>query len=755
MSFGANLAFEGQVSDAQGQLVSGSYFPTLGLVPALGRLLDESDDRVIGEARVAVLSHDYWQSRFGSDPAILDRVLVVNGEPLTIVGVAPEGFRGTTVGVLPRVYVPITLRGVLQHGFDGFEDRRSYWAYLFGRLRPGVSLEEAKTALDVRYGAIIRDVEAPLQEGMSAQTLERFKAKELTVEPGPRGQSSFHREASTPVYLLFTVAGIVLLIACANVANLMLARGASRSGEMALRLSIGAGRSRLVSQLLAEACLLALVAGAVSLVVADATLKGMAALLPASIARPFEFHLQPSVVAFAAVLALGTGVLFGLFPALHNTRVDLSSALKGQSGRGGTGRAASRFRTTLVVAQIALSTTLLVSAGLFLRSLDRVSRVDLGLDADNVVTFSVSPQRNGYSDEHTRRLLERTEQELAALPGVTGVTSALVPVVGGSSWGRGVRVQGFATDPDTDVDSRFNAVGPGYFRTLGVPLLAGREFTEHDTDEAPRVAIVNETFAEKFGLGRDAVGMRMDNANAEELGMEIVGLVGNAKYSSVKDRVPPVFFVPYRQQQQLPFASFYVRTRLAPEASLQAVAAAMAELDPNLPVEGLKTLPQQVSENVFLDRFLSVLSAAFASLATLLAAVGLYGVLAYTVAQRTREIGLRMALGADRVRVRRMVFRQVGLMTLAGGAVGVVAAIGLGTLAGSLLYEVEGHDPLVLAGSLLLLAAIAVASGLVPAVRGSAVSYALDRAGRAVRAESGRDAARGGASSWARVGWVR
>jgi predicted permease len=363
---------------------------------------------------------------------------------------------------------------------------------------------------------------------------------------------------------------------------------------------------------------------------------------------------------------------------------------------------------------------LLISAGLFIKSLVNVSRVDLGLDPENVVTFAVSPELNGYEAARSKQLFERAEEELASLPGVTGVSAAFVPILSGSNWGNDVRVQGFQSGPDIDSNSRFNAVGSGYFRTLGIPMLGGREFTHGDVFGSQKVAVVNEAFAKKFNLGRDAVGKFMSQGD-DSLDILIVGLVKDAKYSEVKDEVPPLFFTPYRQFEEVGNLTFYVRTTQAPEQLLRGVRQVMARLDPNLPLEDLKTLPQQVRENVFLDRMISMLAASFAVLATLLAAVGLYGVLAYTVAQRTREIGVRMALGADGGRVRGMVLRQVATMVVVGGVIGLGAAYGLGRAAGSLLYGLEGHDPTVMALATMVLALVALGAGYLPALRASRV----------------------------------
>ncbi len=721
--FGANLAYASQTVDGHGMLVSGSYFPLLGIQPALGRLFGPADDQVIGGHLVAVLSYHYWTDRLGSDPAVLDKTIIVNGHPLTIIGVAPRGFYGTTLGARPAVFVPISMRGFMERGFEGFDNRRAYWAYLFARLKPGVSLEQAGAELNTIYHGIVNDVEAPLQSGLSEPTMDRFRAKEIILEEGRRGQSSLHGEVGTPLILLFAITAVVLLIACANIANLLLVQGANRSHEMAVRGSLGASRRRLVSQLLTDSFVLAVLGGAASLLVARWTLHVIASFLPAEATDMLAFGLRPSVVAFAALISIGTGCLFGMYPALHSTRPDLMTLVRAGSGQPSGARAAARFRSSLVTAQIALSMALLVAAGFFIKSLANVSRVDLGLNVDKVIAFGVSPQLNGYEPEASQALFARMEEELGAIPGVAAVSAAMIPLLTGSNWGTDVSVEGFESGPDIDDNARFNIIAPGYFNTLGIQLLAGREFTQSDALGTPKVAVVNEAFARKFGLDiRETVGKWMSRRpGTTELDIEIVGLIGDAKYSEVKQETPPLFFTPYRQYESIGNMTFYVRTSLEPRSVMRAIPQVVKGLDANLPVEDLKTLEQQVRDNVVLDRLISTLSAAFAVLATALAAIGLYGVLAYTVAQRTREIGLRMALGADRRRIRRMVLWQVGRMTLIGGALGVMAGLLLGRASRSLLFGLEGNDPLVVATVAAMLTAVALGAGYLPALRASRV----------------------------------
>ena len=723
----ANVAYGDLTLRAQGTQVSGSYFPTLGLLPAAGRLFGPEIDESFGGGPVAVLSHDFWQADLGGAPDVIGDVLVVNGRSLTIVGVAPEGFRGTTINMPCDFFVPITMRGLFSASHDGeFENRRGYWTYLFARLEPGMSIEQAHASLEPLYRNILADVEAPLQTGMSASAMEQFLARPLRVEPGLHGQSRMHEARPmhrVALFLLFGITGGVLLIACANVANLQLARSTARTGEMAVRLSLGATRRKLLAQLLMESCLLALAAGALGLVFAHWTLRFVWTLVPPVVAEILPQTLDPYAIPFTASVSLGTAVVFGTFPALHATRTDPITALKNDAGQPLGAQSATRFRHGLIAAQFALAMMLLVTAGLFTQSLRNLNRVDFGFGTENLVTFHLWPELNGYDSARSRALFERLEAVLSAQPGVTGVTASWNALLdSGSGVTAHVMVQGFDAGPDTNREIRLSRVGTDYFRTLGIPLLAGRTFSPSDTLEAPRVAIVNESFARKFNLGRDPVGTRMGLGNLDaELDIEIVGLAGDTRSSMRNPVPPPVAYIPYRQEEQVGALWFHVRTAGPPDGEVRTIPAAVAGLDPNLPVTLLMTW-SQLTELNNPDRAAAVLSTSFATLATLLAAVGLYGVLAYAVARRTREFGLRMALGADAARLRSMVLRRVGRLTLVGGAAGAAAAFGLGRLAGALLYEIEGLPTTVMATAVLVLAAVALAAGFVPAHRASRIN---------------------------------
>lgn len=584
-------------------------------------------------------------------------------------------------------------------------------------MKPGVTIEQASAAINSLHRGLLDEVEKPLNTSIPE---EQFRERRIALEPGARGQSSISLGAAEPLTLLLGITLVVLLIACVNIANLLLARGASRAGEMAIRSSIGASRRHLVIQLLAELGVLAAIGAMLSLPVAAITLGIVTAIMPERLAEGLGVGLDPAATSFAVGVSLLTVLAIGLAPILRGTRVNLGLVLKAYGAQAPGGPALSRIRATLVTAQIAFSLVLLVLAGLFAKSLMNVARVDLGMDLDSVMSFEVSPRLNGYSLEQATQLYDRMEEELAAQPGVARVASAGIPVIAGSVANLSVSREGFEPTPGADTTSRFNMVGPGFFATLGIPLLAGRDITRGDTSSSSRVAVVNESFVRRFKLEGKAIGAHFNTFLTGD--MEIIGLVADPKYASVNEDAPPQFFIPRSQFERLPSSSFYVRAGMEPNALARTIRRVVASLDPNLPVSNLTTMERQFRDDVFLDRLIATLSAGFAGLATLLAAVGLYGLLAYSVTRRTRELGLRLALGADAGRLRFMVLKQVGLMGLVGGLAGLAAVIGVGRLTESMLFGLTGYDPLVLAAAVILLCAVVLFASYLPARRASNVA---------------------------------
>jgi predicted permease len=716
-NFDANVAFKGQASDEAGWLVSGSYFPVLALQPALGRLLMSDDDRAVGAHHVTVLSHEYWRTRFNADPAVLNEGLVVNGQLMTIVGVAPPDFVSTTLDDRPQIFVPLSMASLMRPDWNGFDNRRDHWLYLFARLNPGVSREDAERTINVPFTAIMSDIELGAQRsGLSEPAREEFARRRLLLEPGGQGQRPERAGLSRLALLLFCVTGIVLLMACANVANLLLARGVYRTTELTMRMSVGASRGRVVRHLLIESCLLAAIGGIVGVMLAVWTLGVITPLLPGAVTFQFEFNTTMFI--FTVLVSGGTALLMGLYPALHSTRRDFSTALKGSATSSGS-IAAARFRAILTTTQIALSLALLVLAGLFTKSLLNVGRLDLGIHPDKLLTFRISPELSGYTRDRARVLAERIDGELAALPGVRSAAISTIPLLEGFGWSTNVTLEG----SEAARESPYTAdVGPDYFRTVGIPLVAGREFVASDDTRAPKVAIVNEAFVRAFKLGQNVVGRRMVvGAGTIQLNIEILGIVMDATYSDSRTPPPPQYYLPYRQIQRFGALNFYVRSTGPAEPLVSSIPALMTRVDRTLPIENLRTMNDQVRAAADTDRSMSTLSTGFATLAILLAAIGLYGVLSYTVEQRRREIGVRMALGADAWRITRLVFGQVGLMALAGSVAGCAAALGLGRLAQSMLFGVEGPDLGVMAGAAIGVIAVVLAAAMLPARRAARV----------------------------------
>jgi predicted permease len=719
--FPANVTYERAAESATGQLVSGSYFPVLGLRPALGRLLGPDDDRTPGAHLVTVLTDSYWRTRFNRDPTVVGRTLSINGLTFTIVGIAPAGFEGMFLEQRLQLFVPLTMAPAMMPAWnpEGLSDRLDHWLYLFARLAPGVSRDSAAARANVPFRAILNEVELPLQT-LSPAGMERFKARQLLLEDGSQGRRPQQDEMGGVLLLLLAVTGIVLLIACANTANLLLARAASRNTDMMVRVSVGATQAQLVRQMLVEALVLAIIGTMAGLVIAGWTLQALASLLSPDLRTMMEFRLDTTVLVFTAAVVAGTSIVFGLYPAIHGSRRGLADGLKG--ARTGDNRAAARFRTSVVTAQIALSMALLAVAGLFGRSLFNLSRIDLGLEADSLVGFRVSPELNRYTDLQNRQLLNRLTDELRALPGAESVSGSSLPLLTGWRSGSNVTVEGFQPGPDENMSVDYSGVGSDYFKTVGIPLLTGREFTENDRLGTPQVAIVNESFVRKFRID-SPIGRRMafGRTTGPSLPIEIVGVVRDARYSGLRDAVQPQFYVPWRQRPQAGVLNFYIRTQLPPERLMAAIPTLVNRIDPLLPVEELQPMSEQLWQTAQVDRLIGRLAAGFSLLAALLAAIGLYGVLSFTVAQRTREIGLRVAFGAAASQVRRMVVASVARMLLVGGAAGIALALAVGRFAQSMLYEVAAVDPLIIAGALVVMAAVALAAGAIPALRASRI----------------------------------
>ena len=716
--FGANVSFQKQTVPTEVMMVSGGYFPTLGVRPLLGRTIDAADDAGGGNA-VAVLSYGYWSDHLGGETSVLNQTLKVNGQTFTVVGVAPKDFTGTTMGEEAAAFVPLVFKPRLTPNWEGTKRWNDYYLYVLARLKPGVSRAQAAAALNSTYAGLLE--EQAKQPGFYYQKkLQRFLASRLTLKDGSQGQSSMRDETKVPLIILMCATGMVLLIAMANAANLLLARSAERRREMAIRLAMGAGQGELMAQMLTEALLLALAGGVAGLAFAVITVK----LLLAELANDGPIHylsagLDWTVLSFGLGLSVVTGLFFGVYPAWEGARSSLATTLKDEAGQTSGTRSTARVRKGLVCAQVMISAILLIPTGLFLKSLVNLARVDLGMRTEHLIGFSVAPALNGYKGEQTRALFERIETEMAAIPGARGVAAAMVPLISGSNWGTDIQVEG-AKKNDADPNARFNEVGPGFFGKMGVPLIAGREFTDRDDLTAPKVALVNETFVHRFLEGRSPVGARFLYNGPPAA--EIVGVVKDSHYAGVKQKPPAMFYTPWRQDKQLNGLEFYVRSGLPDGRMIPQVRRTLASIDRDLPPENLRTMEEQIRRNIQSDRIVLQLSAAFAILATALAMLGLYGVMAHSVTRRTREIGIRMALGAAPRKIRGMVLRELAWILGLGLAAGVPAALVLSRYTESQLFGVKAFDALVVAAAVLALTLTAAAAGYFPARRASRVS---------------------------------
>jgi predicted permease len=719
------LLANGQAERVNGELVTGNYFDVLGVRAHIGRTLTPDDDRTPGGHPVAVLSHNFWMRRFAGDPTVLNRTVSLNGLPMTIVGVAPAGFFGIVVGEEPDVMVPVMMKAQMTPTWDDLQSRTSRWLTVMARLKPDVSAVQAEAAMNVVYRQI-NEQELQQLSGVSQLFRDRFLAKHLFLRPGEKGRSDLRQQFTTPILVLMGMVGVVLLIACANVANLLLARGAARQKEVAIRLALGASRGKIVRQRLVESMVLSGAGALIGLAFAWWTGTLLLKMLPSDGGgQTLSAVPDARVTAFAIAAALVTAVLFGLAPALSSTRPALTTTLKDESGSvvGGTGHA--RFRKGLVVAQVGLSVLLLAGAGLFARSLYNLKTLNPGFQADQLLGFSLNPSLIGYSRERSIQLFQQLQEQIGQLPDVRSATASVIPLMTNSDWSSTIKVEGYKPKEGEDMNPLVNAVGPGFFDTLGQRLLAGRDFTVKDGAGAPRVAIVNETLATYFFGSENPIGRHIGWGRDKTLDIEIVGVARNAKMSTLRQEPRRVVYTPYMQEPEIGQMTFYARARGDAASIGLSVRQIAQRVDPGLPIFDMKTMATVVEESLFLERMVAALSVAFGGLATLLAAIGLYGVMSYTVARRTREIGIRMALGAERGSVMWLVLKEVALMVGIGVAVGLPLAVALSRVVQSQLFDLSAHDPIALTAAAALLAVVALTAGYIPARRATRVDPML------------------------------
>jgi len=699
-----------------GEIVSGNYFQLLGVGAAMGRVLTPEDDKTPGGHPVAVLAYDYWQSRFEGDPKIVGQKILVNNFPLTIVGVSAAGFAGLSPGNLPKVRYPMAMREQLNSRFGKLEERRSRWVQVFGRRKPGVTMEQVTANLQTVFRQVIgMEVTQEAFAKASNYTRERFLQMTIRVMPGAQGASDLRRQMERPLQVLMGIVGLVLLIACANLANLLIARASAREKEIAIRLSIGATRGRIVRLLLVESSLLALTGAVVSVFLARWGVKGLLAMLPQQGSDAINLSADPDwrILAFNFTIALVAGVAFGLVPALQATRPTL--ALKPSSS--------VWLRKALVVTQVSLSLLLLIGAGLFLKSLQNLKSLNPGFTVSNLVTFMTDPGLSGYKEEQAEAFFRELNRRLGAAPGVETAALAVVPILRGWEWDSSVTVEGHQAKPGESMNPHINIVSPGYFTTMGIKLLAGRDFDERDSKLSGKKVVINEKMAKMYFPAGDAVGRHIGWGGnpGTKTDIEIIGVVSDTKYEGFREETPRIVYQGYFQEGWASDMAGYVRTSLPPEQMFRTVRSIVQELDPKLPLYDMRTLEQQLDQSLANERLVALLSTLFGVLATGLALLGLYGVMAYTVVRRTREIGIRMALGAETASVLWLVMREV--ITLVG--LGLVIALPLAWFASqyiqSQLYGVEPQDPLTIGAATAALALVALLAGYIPAAKAARI----------------------------------
>jgi predicted permease len=703
-----SLSHDGVNERLWGYLVTGNYFETLGVKAALGRVISADDDLSPGAHPVAVVSYKCWRRRFGGEPDVIGKNVIVNGRAYTIIGVAQPGFSGTEVIVTPEMWFPMAMQAQIEVGQQWLDDREWKTVSMMGRLKPGAGVRQAQTALNSIASQL--ESEYPnINEGMRV----------TLVTPGLVG-SELGVAIMGFAGLLMIVAGMALLLACANLANLLLARASERRREIAVRLALGASRFRLMRQLLTESLLLALAGGALGFLFAVWLARLTAAIkLPIDVPLATELHVDIRVFIFACLVSLATGLLFGLLPAWQSTKADLASALKSDAPFGSPHR--SRLKSSLIVLQIALSLALLIGGGLMVRALTQAQTINLGYDPRRAIEMSFDLRLQGYDNAQGREFQRRLLQRVRALPGVEAAAIANIIPVDLHISSEPVSIDGQEPSrPANAPRSLTSNITPGYFQAMNTRLLRGRDFTEYDDDKAARVAIVNETFARRFWPGEDPIGKRFTLGGAESPRMQVVGVAQDGKYTGLNDYQWPFVYRP-QWQNRIGATTMVVRAEADPQKLIALVRGELQQLDPNMPIASARTLVERLSLALLPARIVASALGGFGVVALLLAAIGIYGVMSYSVSKRTREIGVRMALGAQRRDVLKLVMAQGMALTLIGVAIGLIAASGLTRLMKIVLFGVSATDPLTYIGVAALLTFVALLACYIPARRATKV----------------------------------
>jgi predicted permease len=711
-----NATVRGNAQRVVVAMVSGNYFDVLGTRPQLGRNIEASDNHIGAVNAVAVISDGLWDRGFGRSPATLGQTINVNQSLVTLVGVAPPGFTGAkSVQSSPDVYVPLSMQPLIDPKGDKgglLDDPDTWWLDVMGRARPGVSDAQAQASLDVALAAATRRT-ITVKVG---DTLPH-----LYVADGSRGLNFVERMFRKPVYVLQVLTGLVLLLACANIANLLLARGAQRQREMSIRLALGAGRGRVLRQLLTESLLLAAIGGAGGVLLGYLGRNGIPSLL-ANVWDQSRVHVPMDwgVAAFAAAVTLLTGVVFGLAPAWLAARSEVSSSLK-ESAQTATRRRKSLGGKAIVGFQISLSTLLVVGAGLFLRTLFALNAIDVGFRTDHLILFEVHPPAQRYGPGKDVQLHQRLEQGFAALPGVEDVAPSSSAYLADGISNDDFIPEGSPDDAKHRGSEDVNVVGDTFFQTLGIPILSGRSFGPQDTAKSPRVGIINQALAKKRFPNINPLGKRFRTAGEADAWIQIVGVCADTRYATLRDPDPPQFFMPYLQQKGVGGMTYAIRTELPPAEIVPALRHLVQQVDRNLPIIYVRTQREQIDADMQMERTFAALTAGFGVLALALACVGVYGVMSYSVARRTNEIGIRLALGAQPEQLRGMILAESARLAVAGIGIGVAAALLLTQLVKSMLYGIQPNDPATLMAGVLLLLAVALTASWIPAQRAASV----------------------------------